>query len=245
MRIDKPLYTQPGTLRRASYGLRHFPHSPLTPLSFDALTPRSDVTPWNPQADEPEITAYARWLEAAFPLRVAIEEPGPDTFDGDFAAFAMTTLKLWEEASKGLVRFVQVEYKLQDETESVDVHSDEGNDIHLVWATEATHGRPYEVGHAHRTLQGDEITHVQVTLLRHPAIDAELSPHQRQLRLQATLLHEFGHALGLEHSMSEHAVMFHQGWKNTHLSPEDLDALQVLYHPTHSPLPASSMDLLF
>ncbi|MCA9806633.1 MAG: matrixin family metalloprotease [Cyanobacteria bacterium HKST-UBA06] len=104
------------------------------------------------------------------------------------------------------------------------------SDITLQWQTQTVEGRDYEVGHAKRRVStGGQITHVTITLIETPLIDATLSTADIERRQLATLLHELGHALGLEHSQHSHDVMFHQGWRNVVLSPGDLAALKQLY----------------
>jgi len=60
---------------------------------------------------------------------------------------------------------------------------------------------------------------LSVFLVKHPLIDAELTPTQQANRLKATLLHEAGHVLGLDHTHQSEAVMHPQGWKNAVLTP--------------------------
>ncbi len=133
-------------------------------------------------------------------------------------------LRQWEAASLGAVRF-----KLLP-----DATNDTGDpeDILIRWSETPVLGREYEVGHANRTIQGQgRIVHVDITLLMAPVIDKHLTPRQCQERLQATLLHELGHALGLEHSEHHLDVMYYRGWKNRWLTEQDCRRLQTLYQP--------------
>lgn len=151
-----------------------------------------------------------RWPLGKIPLGVFIEA-APDT-DFDF----LPIMRQWEAASQGMIRFCPV----------LSAHE---ADIVFVWSDETVCGRDYEVGHANRTVQGRRITRVVITLIREPLIDAHLSPSRRKERLVATILHETGHALGLEHSDRKEDVMHHRGWQRTVLSENDVRRIQLLY----------------
>lgn len=157
--------------------------------------------------------SQVRWHAEAIPLRVYLPPR-----DDDMAGKLLTSvLRDWEAASLGQVRF----------TRAVTA---EGVDIALNWADEPVPGRDFEVGHTRRTLQGNNrIARVEITLLESPAIDRRLSPGRQAMRLRATLLHELGHALGLEHSGNPLDVMHHRGWQNAFLSDNDCRAIQALY----------------
>lgn len=151
-----------------------------------------------------------RWPLEKMPLAVYVE---PTL---EFSLDFLTIMRQWEAASEGLIRFRSV------------TDPDKAN-IVFSWSDETVVGRDYEVGHAKREVQGTRITHVKITLIRQPLIDGHLSPADRQKRLIATVLHETGHALGLEHSKSRSDVMHHRGWKITSLGSGDVKSLKSLY----------------
>lgn len=123
----------------------------------------------------------------------------------------------WEAASGGLLQWVPT-------------MRPEQADIRIEWTETPTRGREFEVGHTQRHVQSPcWIVQATITLLREPLIDTHLTPDQIQQRLYTTMLHELGHALGLEHSSHRKDVMYHQGWRNTMLSPNDSQRLQDLY----------------
>ena len=133
----------------------------------------------------------------------------------------------WEAASLGLVHFY------------LTVRPDQA-DIIIDWVSAATKGREYEVGHTRRTTHPPHwIKQVHISLLMTPEIDKQLLPKQIQRRLYTTMLHEVGHALGLEHSRNKRDIMFHQGWRNTRLTAHDIESLKNLYSR-----PASSISVL-
>lgn len=161
------------------------------------------INGWKPQQ-------AVRWHPASFPLKVKIAP------FGQLAQVFPDILKDWEAASEGMIQFLY--------------NSPGTPDITVSWSNETTLGRDYEVGHAKRQVTSTGwIEHVDITLLQDPLIDKRLNPTQQFLRLRATILHEFGHALGLEHSTGKRDVMHYQGWRNFILSKQDIQALKTLY----------------
>jgi predicted Zn-dependent protease len=90
-------------------------------------------------------------------------------------------------------------------------------------------GREFELGHTERNVTDVWIRQATITLLTEPEIDRHLPPLRQKQRLYSTLLHELGHALGLEHTESKRDVMHHQGWRNLCLSLNDAHQIQALY----------------
>jgi hypothetical protein len=159
-----------------------------------------------------------RWSLAQMPLKVWLSLAEDTTMPTNRLLFA--TLRQWEVASKGQIRF-----RLMDPvTERM-----EDADIFFQWSRETVKGRDYEVGHANREVQGQRIQKVTITLILEPLIDGYLTREKRRSRLLATVLHETGHALGLEHSESNQDVMYYRGWRQELLSPQDAQRLVDLY----------------
>ncbi|MBX2861162.1 MAG: matrixin family metalloprotease [Vampirovibrio sp.] len=167
-----------------------------------------------------------RWPTEALPLSIAIAsrpdsnygaKGSDDTLqEGNMEAYIFSVFREWEFASGGLIRLVN----------AVEVKAD----IQVVWAQEAVLGREFEVGHTDRKVSGNGcITQATITLLCSPAIDGSLSAPQQLKRLRATLLHEMGHALGLEHSSNTQDVMHYRGWQNAFLTEGDIQRLKALY----------------
>jgi predicted Zn-dependent protease len=151
------------------------------------------------------------------PLSVFID-PNPDMPGLEQALFI--AMRQWEVASLGLIRFKPPSLLPADR---------DAADILVSWSNETTLGRDHEVGHAKRTVHGKRILHVDITLIAQPLIDGHLSADRRKARLMATILHETGHALGLEHSDQAADVMHYRGWQRPYLSDNDIHRIRTLY----------------
>lgn len=162
-----------------------------------------------------------RWHSDKMPLRVIIEPCPHAPEDIEFTKALWTIIKQWEAASQGLIRFAMMETTPWTTNTA---------DILITWSEQTTLGRNFEVGHTQRTVQGKQITQAVITLIQTPVIDGHLSPAKRTQRLYATVLHEVGHALGLEHSQDKRDVMYYRGWQRTLLSTGDIQRIQDLYH---------------
>jgi len=169
------------------------------------LNPIEALEAWCREEGEAQ-TQWVRWHpEHMQTLRVGLQ--------GAFQSIPNKLLRqacyAWQAASGGLIRFTV--------TSNVK-HAD----IQLVWSDEPVFGRPYELGHNDRQIHPPcWIKQVKITLLR--------TTESEHARLYTTMLHELGHALGLEHSNGEKDVMHHQGWRNVMLSENDMRQLQDLY----------------
>jgi predicted Zn-dependent protease with MMP-like domain len=171
---------------------------------------------------EKQEQSRVRWRPERMPLSVGVEDPPTNALLEKKALHQQlrTALRQWELASQGAVTFVFTQ------------KTGASSDIQLRWEQTTTFGRDYEVGHTERKVQGIWIQQVSVTLITQPVIDRYLSPKKQRQRLYSTLLHELGHALGLEHSESERDVMHHRGWRNLYLSDNDVRQIQALYSTT-------------
>ncbi len=212
-RHPKPAGQSPSPLSVSNFKLealrQSIEHNPLAALNA--------LGAW--RAESTQTTGQAvRWPLEQMPLSVWFPASTDQSLPGPQVLFA--ALRQWEMGTDGLIRF-----RLMDaHTESV-----EQAHIEFGWARETTKGRDYEVGHANREVQGSRIRRVSITLIQEPLIDGHLSLAQRQSRLLATVLHETGHALGLEHSESSQDVMFYRGWRREQLSHNDIRRIRELY----------------
>ncbi len=185
-------------------------HQPL-----DLLT---TLNQWQAEANDDTRTA-ARWPRDKMPLQVHIEtRPGKPELD----KIILQAMRQWETASIGLIRFAPANPLSNRDTDA---------DIIVTWRSDTVTGRDYETGHTDRKLQGQRITQAIITLIENPLIDAHLTPERQINRLYATILHETGHALGLEHSTDAKDVMHYRGWQRPYLSANDTRRIQVLYQP--------------
>ncbi|HEY9744711.1 MAG TPA: matrixin family metalloprotease [Oculatellaceae cyanobacterium] len=195
--------------------------SPIIAGQSGALSPLSlkkpdTVLPWE-TLDLAE-KHRVRWHAERMPLSVSLQTDPSNTWpDTVVRPLLHMALAQWEAASLGALSF-QMLQTLPSQA-----------DLQLFWADETVPGREYEVGHTDRKLQGQWLCQATVTLVTAPAIDARLSSGRRRQRLYSTLLHELGHAIGLEHSESAADVMHHRGWQNLCLSENDIRRVRALY----------------
>lgn len=216
---------QPGTNPQAAAKTGGKPELALENFKLETIRKNIDKRPQSAlhalgewRGGEGHSRQSVRWSLEQCPLKIWMEPSEDPTFPGEKLMFA--TLRQWEIASEGLIRF-----RLMDKvTESQDTA-----DIVFKWSRETVKGRDYEVGHANRQVQGQRIRRVEITLIEEPLIDGHLTLDKRRSRLLATVLHEVGHALGLEHSESSQDVMYHRGWQRNTLSQSDIHRLQELY----------------
>lgn len=204
------------------------PLSPSTPIqaAIPGLT-LQETNPWQPDDSGGKNTSV-RWAANRMPLSVYIEPPPNDSdWPPETLLMMLKQLKQWEQASLGGDGKARIQFRQHYQADEAD--------ITLHWVDETALGRDNEVGHAKRSVDHKGlITRVAITLISNPAIDQELSPEARQKRLQATVLHEVGHALGLEHGEHAADVMHHQGWRNLFFTENDCARLQALYQNPES-----------
>jgi len=199
----------------------------LKPAQQSPLDAFTALEQWRVKAEDTEKHS-ARWSLAQCPLSVWIE-PYPES---ELQAAAspevlFAAIRQWEAALQGALTF-----RLVTHSGSSSPPQPEGErmaDIMLIWDSQTTLGRDYEVGHTNRQVQGKRIQQATITLITQPLIDAHLSVAQRQQRLATTVLHEMGHALGLEHSDDQRDVMHHRGWRHVCLSENDIRRICTLY----------------
>jgi len=169
--------------------------------------------------DEAHQRQSVSWPLEKFPLKVALEPCPVGDASGITPKEAFAVLRQWEAAYPGVIRFQLANTPAQRNTA----------DILIRWSHETTLGRDYEVGHTNRKVQGKRITSAEITLIVNPVIDRHIGPVQQQQRLHATILHEVGHALGLEHSDNRDDVMYYRGWQRGYLSNGDIQRMKTLY----------------
>jgi predicted Zn-dependent protease len=212
--IGQPqMHFTPGLIKPGDAGHSStIPNAKPTGNPLDAL---EQLVQW--QASEEVDRLEVRWALDRMPLSVFID-PHPRQEGLEQALFL--AMRQWEVASFGLIRF-RPPCLLPAERSTAD--------IIVSWSEQTTLGRDFEVGHTKRTVQGKQIVHAEVVLITEPVIDGHLNPTRQKARLMATILHETGHALGLEHSEQATDVMFHRGWQRPYLSENDTRRIRALY----------------
>jgi predicted Zn-dependent protease len=182
----------------------------------DSISALEALEQWRVHEEETR-KIQASWPPEKFPLHILIQ-PNPIQHPTQFSTQEMfNILRQWEAAYPELIRFELIAFPI------------EAADIVIQWDTETTLGRDFEVGHTNRKTNGKRIIQAEITLIQNPIIDGYLKPAKQKQRIQATLLHEMGHALGLEHSEQTQDVMFYRGWQHSYLTPNDLQRAKQLY----------------
>jgi hypothetical protein len=229
------IWTRNTTARPTLKGVTHRPDSAVETeeVAFNASV--SEAPPYASPfagiealrlAEEARINKACRWHTDAMPLGLAIDPFPHPAFCGlhgtQLTQLITHVARCWEYASEGRVQIISA--PLGEEA------------IRIGWSETPLAHRPYEVGHTDRILGGERttynlITHATITLITQPLIDAHLDETRRLNRFKTTILHEVGHALGLEHSRNKYDVMHHRGWRNPGLTENDLRSIQALYPP--------------
>jgi Matrixin len=159
-------------------------------------------------------------------IGVVFEAPPSNTTPIIFETVLAHCCQQWNTHLSGLMlQAVTPEFKPPASTGIIKIH----------WQAQPPLEKPYACGWTVRTLENTSsgslpcIRQARMTLVERPLIDQELGITAQKNRLEATVLHELGHALGLNHVQPVDAVMHRQGWRNTRLTVTDVSALKRLY----------------
>ncbi len=209
--VYRPKYRQ--RYGSGSYELDGTPD--VRPNAFaGVMSPIHALEAWQKSIADDAKRQAPRWRDEALQTLRIYFAPLPNP---GWKGFFLQACRAWEAVLPGKLQFVEV-------------FQPDSADIRVLWTDVPVSGREFEVGHTDRVLHGGYwIRQVDVTLLTSPVIDQHLAPAAVSQRLFATMLHELGHALGLEHSQHRRDVMHHQGWRNQALSVNDVRAVQALY----------------
>ncbi len=212
--------------------------NPLLPLSAQPVFIQPEngrilATNTQPNSPKSQPKQSPKWQQLInqskpIPLSVAVGAEG----------LPLTLLKkalvTWEVGTQHRVQFQLLEDAAPKAMQSAD--------ILLLWAEETAlpqqeaHPSAHNTGrawlHVKAINQSPVIVGSTIELVHYPTIDAYLSPLQQTNRLYTTLLHELGHALGLNHAKNTTSVMHPFGWKNTELTAEDSGLIFQLYGTT-------------
>lgn len=159
-----------------------------------------------------------RWHQSRIPLKYYIKRGNNILgFLDDFEKIIPSCFDCWSRASLGKIRFIKT------------ITESDAN-IVVNWSETVVLGRDYESGHNNLKVMGNRIEKADISIVVYPLID-KLSPAVNRVeRVRRTMLHELGHSLGLQHSLSSRDIMFHRGISNKNISENDSKEIIELYN---------------
>jgi predicted Zn-dependent protease len=160
-----------------------------------------------------------RWAKESFPLRLCVgNETGLAANEEILQEIVIAALEKWREASNGLVS-----YRVVDVPTAANLYI-------CIRATSAPNLGNECSGYCSKDVERHTgiIRRVQIIIPQTSGRVAEFS-NEKRATLNTTLLHELGHAFGLEHSSSTRDVMYPLRLRGRNISANDRASIQRLY----------------
>lgn len=203
---------QAGRRKEAIHALETFLKlRPNDPYAADTLK-RAENLHW---LGKFEGKAIGRWRRMPVQLRIFIH-PGKDMvgFHERMPSLVVSALEEWCLSSGGRISFVRI-------------YSVELSDIQVSWTSTWLVLDGHQVGGlAKRQYKGAEITSAEIIL---PTSYAYPHHSLSDKDFLSTALHEWGHALGLEHSSDPQDIMYSNSRRAGKLSLQDRSRIRELY----------------